>query len=130
MNFSKTLSWIVRIAAAVIFLQTLYFKFSAHPDSIHIFTTIGMEPWGRIGIGVMELITAILLILPRTAGFGAVMGLGVISGAIFFHLTSLGIEVNGDGGKVFYLAIAVFVLCLIAAIIHRKEIPIIGKIFS
>lgn len=123
------LSWVVRIIAAVILLQTLYFKFTGHEDSVYIFSQLGLEPAGRIGIGVLELITAILLVWPRTAGIGAVLGLGVISGAIFAHLTQLGIEVNGDGGTLFYLAVTVFVCCLIAAILHRKEIPVIKNYF-
>ena len=128
-NKKNILSWIVRIVAAVILLQTLYFKFTGHEDSVYIFSELGLEPGGRIAIGIFELITAILLLLPRTAGIGAVLGLGVISGAIFSHLTQLGIEVKGDGGTLFYLAVAVFVCCLVAAYLHRKEIPVIKKLF-
>ncbi len=123
------LSWIVRIIAAVILLQTLYFKFTGHEDSLYIFSQLGLEPAGRFVIGVLELITAVLLLLPRTAGIGALLGLGVISGAIFSHLTKLGIEVKGDGGTLFYLAVTVFVCCLIAVVIHHKEIPVIKKLF-
>jgi uncharacterized membrane protein YphA (DoxX/SURF4 family) len=128
-NKKNILSWIVRIVAAVILLQTLYFKFTGHEDSVYIFSQLGLEPAGRIIIGVLELITAVLLLLPRTAGIGAVLGLGVISGAIFSHLTKLGFEVKGDGGTLFYLAVTVFVCCLVAAIIHRKEIPVIKNLF-
>lgn len=128
-NKKNILSWIVRIVAAVILLQTLYFKFTAHPDSVYIFSQLGLEPTGRIGIGVIEMITAFLLLYPRTAGIGAVLGLGIISGAIFSHLTQLGIEVQGDGGTLFYLAVAVFVCCLVAAILHRKEIPVVKNFF-
>jgi putative oxidoreductase len=128
-NKKNILSWIVRVVAAVILLQTLYFKFTGHEDSVFIFTQLGLEPGGRIAIGIIELITAILLILPRTVGIGAVLGLGVISGAIFSHLTKLGIEVKGDGGTLFYLALTVFICCLVAAILHRKEIPVIKKLF-
>ncbi len=123
------LSWIVRVVAAVILLQTLYFKFSGHEDSVYIFSQLGLEPGGRIGIGILELITAVLLVITRTAGIGAILGLGIISGAIFSHLTKLGIEVKGDGGTLFYLAIAVFVCCLTATILHRKEIPVVKNLF-
>lgn len=122
MKFQTILSWTLRIIAAVILFQTLYFKFTAAPESVYIFSTIGLEPWGRIGVGVSELVVGILLLMPRTAWLGAVGGIGVISGAIFFHLTILGIEVQGDGGFLFYLAIIVFISCLIIAFIHRNEI--------
>ena len=124
------LSWIVRVVAAVILLQTLYFKFSGHEDSIYIFSQLGLEPGGRIGIGILELITAVLLVITRTAGIGAILGLGIISGAIFSHLTKLGIEVQGDGGTLFYLAVAVFICCLTATILHRKEIPVVKNFFK
>lgn len=109
----NVISWVLRIAAAVILLQTLFFKFTGAPESIYIFEQVGMEPWGRYGSGLAELIASILLLRPRTVGLGALMGLGVISGAIFFHLTSLGIEVQGDGGLLFYLAVIVFVCCAV-----------------
>ncbi|MEZ4948581.1 MAG: DoxX family protein [Saprospiraceae bacterium] len=115
-------SWAMRIIAAGILLQTLYFKFTGAPESIYIFETVGMEPYGRIGSGIMELIAAILLLVPRTAWLGAVLGIGVISGAIFFHLTKLGIEVQGDGGLLFYLAVVVLICCLVTLYIHKKDI--------
>ena len=87
----KAISWIVRLAAAIILLQTLYFKFTAHPQSVELFTKLGVEPWGRIGTGVMELITGILLLLPATAFIGCFLGLGIMSGAILSHLLVLGI---------------------------------------
>ena len=120
------LSWIARIAAALILLQTLYFKFTGAPESIYIFQTVGMEPWGRYGSGVAELIAAILLLMPRTTALGALIALGVISGAIFFHLTKLGIVVQDDGGTLFFLAIAVFVCSAFVLIVHRRTLPVIG----
>ena len=124
----KIISWALRIIAAIILLQTLYFKFTAHEESVYIFSTLGMEPGGRIGSGIVELIAGILLLLPATAGIGACIGLGVISGAIYFHLTDLGIEIDGDP-TLFYMAVIVFVCCLLTAIIHRKEIPLIKNWF-
>ncbi len=97
------------IAAAIILLQTLWFKFTAAPESVYIFSTLGAEPVGRIGSGVAELIAALLLLVPRTAWMGAALALGIMSGAILSHLTVLGIEVMGDGGTLFALAIAVAV---------------------
>ncbi|MCL6273615.1 DoxX family protein [Muricauda sp. 2012CJ35-5] len=116
------ISWILRLAAALILLQTLFFKFTGAPESIYIFEQVGMEPWGRFGSGVAELIASILLLLPRTVGLGALMGVGVISGAIFFHLTSLGIEVQGDGGLLFYLAVVVFVCCIILLKLYWNQV--------
>ncbi|MBX7108437.1 MAG: DoxX family protein [Chitinophagales bacterium] len=123
----QLLPWALRITAAVILLQTLYFKFSAHPEAVYIFTTIGMEPWGRIGIGVMELITSLLLLIPRTTWLGAAMALGLMTGAIFFHLTKLGIDVYNDGGRLFVMAIAVFVISLVLLWMNRGDIPLFGK---
>lgn len=122
MNTKIILSWVFRLLAAIIFLQTLYFKFSGAPESIYIFSTLGIEPWGRIGTGIAELVIGILLIIPRTAWIGALGGLAIISGAILAHLTQLGIEIQGDGGKVFYLAIIVFISCLLVSYLHRAEI--------
>ena len=122
MSRKNIVSWIFRIIPAVILLQTLFFKFSAHPDSVYIFSTLGMEPWGRIGTGVAELIFGILLLIPRTGWIGAIGGAGVTAGAILAHLTQLGIEVQGDGGLLFTMAWAVVISCLIVLWIHREEV--------
>lgn len=113
----------LRIVVAIILIQTLRFKFTAHPDSVYIFKTVGMEPAGRIGIGILELIAGILLLIPKTAWAGAVLTIGVISGAIFMHLTKLGIVVNEDGGILFITAIITFILSFIILFIYRKDIP-------
>ena len=130
MKKNTLLLWILRIVPAVILLQTLYFKFSAAPESVYIFETLGIEPEGRIGSGIVELIASIFLLIPRTTWIGAVLGLGVIAGAIFSHLTMLGIEVQGDGGLLFILALVVFVFCLLLIWLHRKEIPLIRNLVS
>ena len=118
---------VLRVIVAIILLQTLYFKFSAHPDSIHIFETVGMEPWGRIGTGIVELIAGILLLIPRTAWIGAGMAFGVISGAVVMHLTLLGIEVNSDGGQLFYMALFVFIASGIILWFEKDKILAILK---
>ena len=126
---SKGLSiatWLARIVAAVILLQTLYFKFSAHPDSVAIFTAVGQEPWGRIGSGVVELIASVLLFVPGLTAVGAALAVGVMSGAIFFHLTKLGIVVNNDGGSLFALAVVVWVCSAFVLWLYRKTLPVIG----
>ena len=115
-------TWLLRIIAAVILLQTLYFKFTAQPESVELFTKLGMEPWGRIGTGIGELITAILLLIPRTTLLGAVIGVGLMSGAIFFHLTKLGINFGGDA-ILFSYAVITFVCCSCLIVIFRKNIP-------
>jgi len=122
-NTSLTiLAWALRLAAAIIMLQTLYFKFTAAPEPVYIFTTLGMEPWGRIGIGSLELIASILILIPRTTGFGALLAIGLMAGALFFHLTKLGIVVQNDGGQLFILALAVFVCSIALLLLFRKQI--------
>jgi hypothetical protein len=116
------LSLILRLVVAIIFLQTLYYKFTAHPDSVYIFSALGLEPYGRIGLGVVELITSILLFVPRTKIIAIFLSLGIISGAIFSHLLVLGVSVKGDGGNLFLLAIVVFAASLALLFLHRKEI--------
>ncbi len=122
-------SWLARLAVAVILLQTLFFKFTGAEESVYIFTTLGLEPWGRIGSGVVELIAAVLLLVPRTVTIGSILSMGVIAGAIVSHLTKLGIEVKGDGGLLFYLAVGVFVGSALVTILHHREVPIVGKLF-
>ncbi len=114
--------WALKLIAAFIMLQTLYFKFTAAPESIYIFTQIGMEPVGRIGIGIMELIASILILIPATTVFGAILGVGLMSGAIFFHLSKLGINVMDDGGQLFIYAVIVFLCSLILAFLNRTTL--------
>lgn len=118
----KTITWIFRILAALIMLQTLYFKFTAHPQSVKLFTILDMEPWGRIGTGVAELIASVLILIPRTTLLGALMGLGLMSGAIFFHLTKLGVIFEGDAWLFTYALIA-WLCCIALVIIYRKQVP-------
>jgi len=127
---ARITSWICRITAAVILLQTLFFKFTGAPESVYIFTKVGLEPWGRYGTGVVELIAALLLLSRCHAWLGALLALGVISGAIMSHLTVLGIEVQGDHGLLFGLAITVFVTSAVVACLHRRQIPFLPKRFK
>lgn len=123
---ARITSWVAQVAVASILAQTLYFKFTAAPESVYIFTTLGVEPWGRIAAGVAELVAAVLLVVPRTAAVGAVVTLGVIAGAIGSHLTKLGIVVQDDGGLLFGLAVAVLVGAGVVLWIRRAELPWIG----
>ncbi|WP_414660209.1 DoxX family membrane protein [Horticoccus sp. 23ND18S-11] len=119
-------SWLARITVAVILLQTLFFKFTGAPESVYIFTTVGQEPWGRYGSGVVELIASVLLFVPATVAVGAALALGTMSGAIFFHLTKLGIVVHDDGGTLFALALVVFVCAAFLLWLHRRTLPVVG----
>ncbi len=120
MKISITI-WLLRLLAAIIMLQTLYFKFTAHEESVQLFTVLGMEPWGRIGTGVFELIASILILLPRTTGFGAALGLGLMSGAIFFHLAILGVKYGGDY-TLFMYAVIVFLCCGLLLFLYRNQV--------
>jgi len=136
-------SWACRIVAAIILLQTLFFKFTAAPESVYIFTKLGafihtyvplasigtVQVSGRIGSGIVELIAAVLLLTPRFVWAGAILAMAATGGAIVSHLTFLGIEVQGDKGLLFFLAIAVFVTSGIALFLHRMQIPVFGKRF-
>lgn len=118
----KAIPLVLRIIVAIILIQTLRFKFTAHPDSVYIFSKVGLEPYGRIATGIVELIAGILLLIPKTVWIGATITLGVIGGAIFMHLTKLGIEINNDGGILFITALLTFILSGIILWIKRREI--------
>jgi uncharacterized membrane protein YphA (DoxX/SURF4 family) len=126
MRTSTIIAWICRVTAAVILLQTLYFKFTAAPESVYIFTKVGLEPWGRIGSGIAELIAAILILIPKTTWLGAGLALSVMIGAIFSHLTVLGLIVMDDGGLLFGLALAVACCSIVLLFLQRRRLPLIG----
>ncbi len=118
-------SWTLQIITAAILFQTLFFKFTAAEESVYIFTTLGIEPWGRIVSGVVELVAVVLLLVPRTVVMGAFLSLGVISGALFSHLTKLGVSVQNDGGLLFGLALVVFVASVAILFLRREQIPVL-----
>jgi putative oxidoreductase len=121
------ISWILQIIVAIILFQTLFFKFTGAEESKYIFSTVGAEPWGRIGSGILELIAVVLLLIPSTVTVGAILALGAASGAILSHLTKLGVVVKDDGGLLFALAISVFISSAIILLIRRTDIPVIGR---
>jgi uncharacterized membrane protein YphA (DoxX/SURF4 family) len=125
-NTGIVVSWLLQLIVAGILLQTLFFKFTGAPESVYIFSTLGADPWGRIGSGIVELIASVLLLIPATTTIGAALAVGVIAGAIVSHLTILGIEVQGDGGLLFALALIVLVASAAILVLRRTEIPIIG----
>ena len=133
MNLSKAqavISWLMQLAVAAILLQTLFFKFTGAEESVYIFRQIGAEPWGRIGSGVIELMASLLLLAPATAPVGAILTMGVMAGAIVSHLTVLGIEVKGDGGLLFGLALTAFLGSAVVLIIRRASLPLVGRYFQ
>jgi putative oxidoreductase len=121
MKLRNIIDWTLRIVAAVILLQTLYFKFTGHTESVELFSKLGVEPWGRIGTGVIELIAAVLLLIPSTVIFGALLGIGLMLGAIASHLMVLGIESQGDGGQLFGLAFIVLAFCTVIALMNKEQ---------
>ena len=123
MNIRSIGIWILRLVPALLLLQTLYFKFTAHPESVKLFTEIGMEPWGRIGTGIIELIAAILLLIPRFTGFGALLGLAMMTGALYFHLTKIGVNFNGDP-LLFIYAVITFVCCAMLILIYKSKLEL------
>jgi len=131
------ISWLLQLVVAGILLQTLFFKFTGAEESVYIFSTVGrffniagMEPWGRIGSGVVELVASLLLLVPSTASIGAIVAMGVMGGAIVSHLVILGIEVKGDGGLLFGLAVTVLIGSAIVLILRRSQIPVVGRFFQ
>jgi hypothetical protein len=123
----RRLDILLRLVAAAILLQTLFFKFTGAEESVYIFQTLGAEPWGRIGSGLAELAASILLLVPATAAVGGTLGVGLMSGALLSHATTVGIEVRGDGGLLFALAIVVWLASAATAWIHRRSLPIVGS---
>jgi uncharacterized membrane protein YphA (DoxX/SURF4 family) len=125
MNMSRIITsiapWVLRIIAAVIMLQTLYFKFSGAEESVYIFSQLGMEPWGRMGTGIFELIASLLILYPRTTFFGSVLAIGLMLGAIGAHLIKLGVVVKNDGGQLFIYALIVLISSIILAVIYRND---------
>lgn len=117
----RKLSLVFRIAASAILLQTLFFKFSGAPESVYIFSTLGVEPWGRWFAGCSELVAAGLLLAPPTAALGALASVGIMLGAIGSHLGVLGIVVQDDGGTLFGLACATLFLSVAVAFIERQQ---------
>ncbi len=116
----------LKIIVAIILIRTLRYKFLAHPESVYIFEQAGIEPWGRIGIGVLELIASILLFIPTTSWVGAALTLGLMSGAILLHLTKIGVEVKGDKKALFYTAIVTLILSFIILFSEKGNIPFLN----
>lgn len=130
MQLKSIFMWVLRIVAALIMLQTLYYKFSASEESVYIFSVVGIEPWGRIATGVFELVASVLLLYPRTTHLGALLGTGLMSGALLMHFTLLGLEVKEDGGLLFIYALLVLLCCLLLLYFLRKQLLQLIKKFK
>jgi uncharacterized membrane protein YphA (DoxX/SURF4 family) len=126
----NVISWLLQLTVAGILLQTLFFKFTGAEESVYIFSRLGAEPWGRIGTGVVELVAAVLMLVPATVPIGAILAMGLMAGAIMSHLTVLGVEINGDGGLLFGLALTTLVSSGIVLFIRRAFIPLVGRFFA
>jgi uncharacterized membrane protein YphA (DoxX/SURF4 family) len=130
MKTKNILLWSCRILAALIMLQTLYYKFSGAKESIYIFSKIGIEPWGRIGTGVAELIAAILILMPRTSVFGAAMAIGIMAGALVTHVFIIGIIVMDDHGQLFIYAMTVLLCSMYVLWVQRQQLFTLVKSFA
>lgn len=128
MSSTKIISWITAIISALIMIQTLYFKFTTAPESVYIFSQLGLEPYGRIGVGLAELFASVCLVVPKSRFLGALMGIGLMLSALLSHLTILGIEVMNDGGYLFALCLIVLASCTLCLFIERKNFNTILKI--
>jgi uncharacterized membrane protein YphA (DoxX/SURF4 family) len=114
--------WLAKILSAVILLQTLFFKFTAAPEAVYISSSIGMEPWGRVGIGILELVAATLILIPATTLFGSLLAIVLMTGALFYHVTRLGISVQNDGGQLFIYALIVLICSVCLVVIYRNDL--------
>lgn len=120
----KYVIFILQLIIAISHLQTLRFKFTAHPDSVYIFSQLNLEPYGRIGIGIFELIIAILILIPKTKIIAGMLSIAVITGAIVSHLGPLGVEVQNDNGILFYFALFVLASTLLFLWLQKEEVKL------
>ena len=124
----KVLFWLIRIIPAIIMMQTLFYKFTAAPESVALFSELGIEPFGRIVSGVIELIASILLFIPNKSFYGALIGFGIMIGAILSHLFIIGINFNNDGGGLLTPAIITFICCAFVLFEERKKYSTFKKL--
>ena len=122
-NKAYIFSWVAQLIAVVIMGQTLFFKFTGHPETIAIFEEKLNMPGGQYVIGIAELIACILLLIPTSVAYGALLGAGLMTGAIIGHITHIGWE--GNHLTLGIMAIITLVSCISVLIIRRKELPFI-----
>lgn len=121
MKSKNLLLWVCRIVAAVIMLQTLYFKFTGAPESVYIFSQVGMEPEGRYATAIAELVASVLILIPQTSLIGASMTLFIMIGAIATHISILGIQVMNDNGQLFIYAVIVALASLYIILRYTRK---------
>lgn len=124
-KITNIVSWIAQIIAVVIMGQSLFYKFTAHEESVAIFTDINMEPYGRILIGVLEVFACLLLLKRSSAHYGALLGFGIMGGAVIGHFTQIGFE--GARGQLGAMAFLVMICCAVILFIRRMELPFVGS---
>lgn len=130
-------SWVGQLVVVAILGQTLFYKFSGASETVALFEVLGMGAAGRYGTALMELVAVVLLLVPRTAWAGGLVALGVISGAIMSHLTTLGVSIDAEklgnpdlapleGPGLFVMALIVFAASAAVVVIRRRQIPVVG----
>ena len=133
----KTASWVLQLAVAFLFGQSLFFKFTGAPETVALFEVLGAEPFGRYAVGLLELGAVVLLLIPRTVAVGAVVSLVAIAGAIGAHATKLGISIDAEalgkpalepleGTSLFGMALAILIASVIIASLRWRSLPLIG----
>ncbi len=125
-------TFIPRLIAALILLQVAGFKFAGAAESVTLFEQLGAEPLGRYATAGIELVAAVLLLVPKTRALGALLTLAVMGGAIGTHLAKLGVELigpdgTGDGGTMFVMAIVTALCSAFVLFVHRGELPLAGE---
>lgn len=129
---ARVVAWIAQLGVAAILGQTLFFKFTYAPETQVIFGDRGGRPAATV-VGLLELVCVVLLLLPRTPALGAALSLFVIAGALFTHITSLGLVIvnpatgEGDGGLLFGLAVAVAVGSLVVLACRWRQLPFVAR---
>ena len=123
---NKKIAWLCQFIAGPIFIWVGILKLSGNQTDIDLFLTLGMEPAGRIIIGIVELFAGLLIISDAFAALGALLGVAVMIGAIIAHATRLGFSIGGDGGVHILMLLLVFSTSLSILIIRRQQLPFIG----
>ncbi len=121
-NGIRLLDMATRVVASAIFAYTAYMKFTAAPAAVYIFQRIGMEPAGRYAVGALEVITIVLMLIPKSAWRGAILGALMMFGAICMHLTIGEFNINGDSGLMFGAAIVVLACCVSILVMHKADL--------
>ena len=123
----KIISWILQLVVVVILGQTLFYKFTDAPETAELFAQLGMGAFGYKLIGLLELIACILLLIPASVATGALLGWGLMTGAIIAHVTEIGFE--GELGVLGAMAITAWLCCMVIMYLNRRSLPILRAVF-